>query len=1600
MAHDAVLLYASSGSGKTSLINAGLIPKLAAHFNVLPPVRVGGVSEVETGASDNVFVSNAIDHLIERLAEPPPVRPGFIKESSLQQIAELAQPSAGQPRRISEFMLGLHALLDRDERDKPLVLIFDQFEELFTSRAARRQDRDGFFQQVTEVLTMPPPIVSSRAGVLQLRVLFAMREDFLAEMDPYIRWMPESLRPRYRLKCLGGEAALQVITKPVQDRLRFEPDSTPRELVDKLIDNDGYVDPVQLSVVCWTMCEKPPGDKVIREVPDIGGALQGYYGSAVDAAAGKVAECATCGRREELGRCDKSEQCATCDERKKCEECRKRAECKEYDDAVGVVRRWFEKVLLTESKSRGIVPQEAAGIPSVAVTELDESWHIIRPEKRGSAIWYELAHDRLIEPILDSNRAWRGKHGVDEDVRKRYEAKAKAWDPKKHEVGLLTESELDEALQKGGCGDASDTRIWPFIQTSMAAVERKRRERSEQAEQAALASAARERELRTQARKSARVAWVFVGVAAVATTWALLAGKVARRDRNEAVASSYKADWRAVEAARQTAIAKWEEEIADREKERADSFARSEAAQAETARAARKDAQMSEQVAWAYANCMIGETTEARRLVDTALAIDSTHPAVRRVLAFFCSVCGRYDSAKAVLTDAERRWPSEAWVHQDLAALYLRRAGLGDSALAAAEEQQAPSMTEGGNVPKPVSKAGGIGKMNRGLDPDLVRHLSERSEAGRRSERSTERLAPSGELREAVGQDQPPVQEPVQPKERVPNVLVRQDTSIAVVGLDSAGTGSESAYAYIQQGDLTRAKGLLRDLLRRNELDDWAYAAFGLVFLQEGEQDSAGKYLERAIEINPSNHSALGLLANVCVARGDTARAITALRKAVRMNPEYAYGFRKLGEINRNQGRLDSATVFLMKAVDVDPSLVGAYGEMALVHLAREDTAGAMTELRKALRIDGNYLFGLAQLGELYLAKLIPDSADKYLSRSSKVDSSCEWAYTEPVSLSLERGDTAHAIAVLRTVARIDPDYLWGYWKSGELYRNMGELDSARAFLTRAIQHDSLYPDAHGEMALVHLAEGDTTQAFTELRVLNRIDTGSVFAFRKLGELFRILGMPDSAEEYLARAIRVDPYNAKAYCQRGLLYLDGNDTARAIAELREAVGVDSSYLWGAAKLGEIYLASLMPDSAEKYFARSSNVNGSYEWAYTEPVSLSLERGDTMRAIAVLRAVARIDPDYLWGFWKLGRLYRYMGKLDSAEVYLKRANKVDPSDTDVYDELALVYLARGDTTRAIAEGRASVRADSEYTTGFIRLAQLYRGEGELDSATACLTRAIEIDSSSAWAHGEFALVRLARKDTAGAVSELHAALRIDGSYLFGLWQLGQLYSNTGMLDSAMILLTRAVDVDSSYTASHGELALVFLAKNDTASAIAELRTAIRIDSSYPFGLYALGPLYFNHFQYDSAYKYCRLACRTLPGDISAEANFAEACMATSRFHQADSIAGEILSDRAKLDSGDDEQKSDAKAIVFMALTSRLLQGDTSGARVALDTLVRLGDRYGQKGGPEGWDYSGDRNFLKSADVFEKYREFLLVVLDCVDPAAKTPSRPLRELRIPQ
>lgn len=424
-AHPIVLLYAQSGAGKTSLVKASLIPMLTneEQFDVLPVMRVreqAGVS-VAPEKIDSIYAFNAI-------ASAAYCRPDRLTtQPDWEQLAHTP---------FSAFLEYRKKLSGERALYTPTVAIFDQFEELFTLYPERWDERQQFFEQIRDAL----------AGDPLVRVLFSMREDFIAELDPYASVLPEKLRTRFRIEKLNRRSALVAVTQPLKaissnNGVRFDDDAA-EELIDNLLTvevrtRDGvkrvpgkYVEALQLQVVCQSLWQSlKPGEQFITRkhletFGDLNTALSAFYENAIRKTAQRT------GIRS------------------------------------GSLRGWCEQRLITSAGTRAPVfrdEKETSGISNEAVDELERQ-SLLRMELRGGARWYELSHDRFVEVIKQSNQTWRLGLPGSKQIMLLLEERAAKWEETNREPQhLLNEIDFFETQDWLASPVGSELELTPLV---------------------------------------------------------------------------------------------------------------------------------------------------------------------------------------------------------------------------------------------------------------------------------------------------------------------------------------------------------------------------------------------------------------------------------------------------------------------------------------------------------------------------------------------------------------------------------------------------------------------------------------------------------------------------------------------------------------------------------------------------------------------------------------------------------------------------------------------------------------------------------------------------------------------------------------------------------------------------------------------------------------------------------------------------------------------------------------------------------------------------------------------------------------------------------
>lgn len=516
LAHPVVLVYAASGAGKSSLLNAGLIPRLEGeNFQVLGSARVAGPLPPGAGPIANSYLFQALSR--------------WNSESRLGlSLTELVGMT------LQDFLLQLSQRGPAEQR----ALIFDQFEEFFISPADRGDERRAFIGQIADALE--DALHSGR----RLKAVFAMREEYVVQFEPFTYQLPEKLRTRMHLELLRARAATDAVRKPLEaldlefERGENDPAAALVTELRKIRVEEGaqgpceiigeFVEPLQLQVVCQDMWRNLPPEirayaaerqqlppqiqrkkKIITrlQVPikDVDHALSQYYDDTIATAVN--------------------------------------------DSSVseGELRRWFSRSLITAAGMRRIVlaEDESTGRLPAAALEVLKKQRLIRAEQRGGSVWYELTHDRFIEPIQISNRKWVDSWGPAEALRQKLEDKAAVRGARLDEVDLR---EAEQFLQTNAAEQLGTTdAVKALVRASRDQIDEEKRRKERELEDALklaeteharadehLRAAAVERALKERANRRALYATLFAIVALIAGIIAVVSSQRAKSARQHA----------------------------------------------------------------------------------------------------------------------------------------------------------------------------------------------------------------------------------------------------------------------------------------------------------------------------------------------------------------------------------------------------------------------------------------------------------------------------------------------------------------------------------------------------------------------------------------------------------------------------------------------------------------------------------------------------------------------------------------------------------------------------------------------------------------------------------------------------------------------------------------------------------------------------------------------------------------------------------------------------------------------------------------------------------------------------------------------------------
>jgi len=220
--------FGMSGLGKTSLLQAGLFPRLRRKPFLPVMVRLNTPEDslIESGVRS---VRKSCE--IEGLNFTP-----------------------GATTGLWEFLST--TTIFRDDLLLTPILVFDQFEEVFTLRDA--PFRASLAAELGAIAAGIPParIQDAKPRRLNVKIVISLREDYVGSLEEFSAAIPGLFHERLRLEPFSERAARDAVTRPALlegafESPRFELDGDALDaLIHYLRGRSGIIEPIQLQLLC------------------------------------------------------------------------------------------------------------------------------------------------------------------------------------------------------------------------------------------------------------------------------------------------------------------------------------------------------------------------------------------------------------------------------------------------------------------------------------------------------------------------------------------------------------------------------------------------------------------------------------------------------------------------------------------------------------------------------------------------------------------------------------------------------------------------------------------------------------------------------------------------------------------------------------------------------------------------------------------------------------------------------------------------------------------------------------------------------------------------------------------------------------------------------------------------------------------------------------------------------------------------------------------------------------------------------------------------------------------------------------------------------
>jgi tetratricopeptide (TPR) repeat protein len=363
---------------------------------------------------------------------------------------------------------------------------------------------------------------------------------------------------------------------------------------------------------------------------------------------------------------------------------------------------------------------------------------------------------------------------------------------------------------------------------------------------------------------------------------------------------------------------------------------------------------------------------------------------------------------------------------------------------------------------------------------------------------------------------------------------------------------------YFAKNDFENARAQYDNAISHDPEFYYAYYNLGYLTERLNQTDEAIGYYNKALQINPKYDDALLGLTRIYLGRNDYEHTKESFLRMSKTSPTVEMYYYRLGSIEESFERWDEAINSYKDSIKANPNFIDALNNLSELYLRKNNFADAKDLCFRLITLEPEEEKTYRnRLGRIYYAqRLMPEAIAEY-QHAIELDPTSSANYYN-LGLAYKNLDPEKAIFYYRKALYLSPGDMDSRENLNALYLSLGRYEEAITECRDAIAIDPAAPGPHASLGKIYSRQGRFEEALKEYNTAIAMAPSDVTLISERANSFRHQDRFEEAIADFEHCDALDPVNPAWNNSLAYIYRTLGQYDKAIALFNKAIKLDAT----------------------------------------------------------------------------------------------------------------------------------------------------------------------------------------------------------------------------------------------------------------------------------------------------------------------------------------------------------------------------------------------------------------------------------------------------------